>query len=117
MGRSSSEGTTMRSTTPSAGDSTSVITLSVSMTTRGSPLAIGSPSCFNHSMILPFSIVCPRLGIPNVMAMAPLPLPDEFPHRRHQVLSFGDHELFEFGTKGHRHIGGRYALHRRIEGI
>ena len=83
----------MRNTTPSAGDSTSVITLSVSMTTRGSPLAMGSPSCFSHSMILPFSMVCPRLGIPNVMAMAPLPLPDQSAHRGHQMLGFRDHEL------------------------
>ena len=70
IGRSSSAAARTLSSTLSRGASTSVVTLSVSTTSRGSPLVSGSPSCFSHSMILPFSIVCPRLGIPNLTAMA-----------------------------------------------
>ena len=39
------------------GASTSVVTLSVSTISKGSPLARLSPSCCNHSTIVPDSMV------------------------------------------------------------
>ena len=51
------------------GASTSVVTLSVSTISSGSPLARRSPSCFSHSRTVPDSMVWPRLGIPNFTAM------------------------------------------------
>ena len=57
MGRSWPAGTTILWSVPSMGASTSVVTLSVSTISKGSPLARLSPSCFNHSRTVPDSMV------------------------------------------------------------
>src|ERR1700674_4727661 len=53
--------------TPSPGDSISITALSVSISSRGSPLATDSPSFFSHEMSLPVSWAISSAGITTLI--------------------------------------------------
>src|SRR3984957_437361 len=54
---------------PSAGASTSITALSVSISRSGSPLVTRSPSCFRQAMSLPVSCAISRAGITTLKAI------------------------------------------------
>src|SRR5208337_4171990 len=76
----------------SAGDSTSITALSVSISRSGSPFVTRSPSCFRQAMSLPVSCAISRAGITTLkaivfylgkactMAFSPKLLPAQFLH-------------------------------------
>ena len=56
-------GTSTLAITPSASASYTIVALSVSISTSGSPRANGSPGSFSHCRIVPSSIESDSLGI------------------------------------------------------
>ena len=61
--------TRIRARMPEAGDSTSWIALSDSISTISSPASTRSPSAFSHDPTVPSCIVMPHLGIGISVAM------------------------------------------------
>ncbi len=59
----SPSGITMRVTTPSLGEGTSLLTLSVMTSTRGSYLATRSPSRLSQRTTVPSTTLSPSLGM------------------------------------------------------
>jgi hypothetical protein len=74
--------TTIFRSTPSASASTSCVTLSVSSSKRGSPLATLSPSDLSQRTIVPDSMPCPRRGSLTSTAIALPSAPDQNPLAR-----------------------------------
>ena len=56
-------GTAIRATTPASGEGTSLFTLSVMTSTRGSYLAMRSPSRFSQRATVPSTTLSPSLGM------------------------------------------------------
>src|SRR5215470_8361258 len=92
-------GTRILRSTPGLNASTSMLTFSVSISARASPLATGSPSCLSQERILPSSIVSLSLGMTTVCIVR---LPQGVLARagarchaaRHDGLHGGDHVSF-----------------------
>ncbi len=72
---SSSSSTRIFSTTPATGEGTSVSTLSVETSSKGSSTATSSPTCFNQRVTVPSVTDSPsagRLTVSDIVSSVPL---------------------------------------------
>src|SRR6267142_4189816 len=111
--------------TPEAGASISVVALSVSISTSGSPFRTLSPGDLSHCRTLPVSCASSSAGMMTFVgirrAPSPIPKASRFPAERLRRLE--DHllrrhrEVLEYRRERHRHVHGPDPLDRRVEVI
>src|SRR6266852_5598246 len=111
--------------TPEAGASISVVALSVSISTSGSPFRTLSPGDLSQCRTLPVSCASSSAGMMTFVgirrAPSPFPKASRFPAERLRRLE--DHllrrhrEVLEYGRERHRYVHGPDPLDRRVEVI
>src|SRR6266545_562456 len=104
--------------TPLPGLGTSVSTLSVEISSRGSSASTCSPCCLSHLVIVPSETDTPICGITtsiaSVVAMSLLVL-SQLAQTCRDVVDLWDERLLERRRERHRRIGGSDPLERCIE--
>src|SRR5205823_7978346 len=104
--------------TPDAGASISTVTLSVSISTIGSPFLTVSPGALSQRRTLPVSCASSSAGM---MTLAGIATGSRLPAERLRDLEDGllrrHGEVLEHRRERHRHVHGADAPHRRVEVI
>src|SRR5438876_285620 len=107
------------SKTPASSASMSTLTLSVSISAMGSPLATGSPGRFFHFSTFPSVIASPIFGMMTSATGSPSNYPLVFSqrllHGRDNVRLVRHRPHFERAGVGHRDVGPGDALDRRVQ--
>src|SRR5438876_8512647 len=100
---------------PLSSDSTSNVTLSLSMANSGSPADTGSPLCFSQPVNVPSSVDQPRRGTVISIGMAGGLLVHQLPHRVGDSRGVRDHGRFEGRAIGRGGEGAVEAADRSVE--
>src|SRR5271165_4272398 len=109
--RSSPSAPSTASSVASTGHSTSIVALSVSSSTSGSPIATLSPTCFNHRRTLTISIVALSLGTRKSIGR----LSEQRLDRRRDPLRRWNKRILEVRAIWERMVGQRDSRRRRVE--
>src|SRR2546426_6607553 len=115
----SPSGTLIETTFPPTGEGTSVSTLSVEISNRGSSRSIVSPSFFSHLVMVPSTTVSPSCGmVTGVANVKPpsvgLPLGEPV-YCVHDVLNLGNEGVFQRGAERNGDVRRGQPDHRRVE--
>ncbi|SCJ58776.1 Uncharacterised protein [uncultured Blautia sp.] len=102
MGTVSPSGCRIFSTVPVAVESMVMVSLSVSISKRGAPSVVCSPSFASHLVMVPSSIKRPCLGMimTEAMSSAPFSAVQGRLAGVHDILHAGQHRLFQPQVKG-----------------
>src|SRR6266581_6397627 len=103
--------------TPETGASISVVALSVSISTSGSPFRTLSPGDLSQCRTLPVSCASSSAGMMTFVGITASCFPAEGLRRLEDHLFRGHRQVLEYRRERHRDIHGPDALDRRVEVI
>src|SRR5947199_4553381 len=103
--------------TPETGASISVVALSVSLSTSGSPFRTLSPGDLSQCRTLPVSCASSSAGMMTFVGISASRFPAEGLRRLQDHLFRGHRQVLEYRRERHRDIHGPDALDRRVEVI